>query len=352
MKTLFTFILCAMCLNAQAAIQWFSQQPEATTLLDSDIFAIERASPQGYRKIYATNIPQTILLLYGDNFSITTNGNTYTIYLTNNAGATAYYTNVYINSNYINVSFTTNLYVTVEQVYQSYVTNLTVVSNAYFFETNFVNYNITTNLSVISNAYFYQTNFVNYEIVTNLTVISNAYFYETNFVSYSYITNLTVVNTNVAFWTITTNLIVYSNAYFFETNFVNYSYTTNIIINKAYITEVYVNTGTFTNNAFFLTNAWAGATNTLPLWLASQDYLAFTPCSVTNISGVSNNVVEHVLLTITNAASTNITLYLPAQWRTGDGARSYVITNAGVGLLSVEYNPNGGRTNAIFRFVW
>jgi len=47
-----------------------------------------------------------------------------------------------------------------------------------------------------------------------------------------------------------------------------------------------------------------------------------------------------------------VTLYLPADVLTGDGARSYIVTNATVGMLSVQYNPNGGRTNAVFRLFY
>ena len=101
------------------------------------------------------------------------------------------------------------------------------------------------------------------------------------------------------------------------------------------------------------TNSWAGATNTLPMSLSWQRYTAWTPCSITGITGkgATGTYVDSTLLTITNASTTNITLYLAAGIRTGDGLGEYTISNATIGKLSVEYAPSP-ETNAVFRLFY
>lgn len=101
------------------------------------------------------------------------------------------------------------------------------------------------------------------------------------------------------------------------------------------------------------TNQWLGATNSVNMTNQWQKYMAYTPCSITGLvnQSVGGKVVNNVLVTITNAASTNITLYYEGAIRTGDGARSWVITNACEGKLSLEYDPNGS-TNAVFRMFY
>jgi len=333
--------LLAITLGANAAtIKWYSDMTDTTTMLSNDVVAVERASPQGYRSIRWG----TLQGLLGT--------------------STQAIQNIYITTQYVDYTFVTNFNGKQTFIQNSYITNLYAISNAYFYQTNFVNYEYVTNLFVTSNAYFYETNFANYNYTTNLFVESNAYFYETNFVNYSYTTNLTVESnayffeTNFVNNTYTTNLYVETNAYFYQTNFVAYEYVTNLtVVNQListnnYFTYVYNLATTVTNGIYFHTNSWAGPTNVLPMHLTSQDYLTWTPMEITGMTSLSNYVVENVLLTITNASDSNVTLYIPADVLTGDGARSYIVTNATVGMLSVQYNPNGGRTNAVFRLFY
>lgn len=112
--------------------------------------------------------------------------------------------------------------------------------------------------------------------------------------------------------------------------------------------------GTVTATAYKVyTNSWAGATNSIDLTYGWVKYLAYTPCSVTGLTGKGSTgkKVQNTLLTITNAASTNITLYYTGTIRTGDGARSWTITNACEGVLSLEFDPNDS-TNAVFRMFY
>lgn len=129
-------------------------------------------------------------------------------------------------------------------------------------------------------------------------------------------------------------------------------------INSTQITGTITNeidtTSTVTATAYKVyTNSWAGATNSIDLTYGWVKYLAYTPCSVTGLTGKGSTgkKVQNTLLTITNAASTNITLYYTGTVRTGDGARSWTITNACEGVLSLEFDPNDS-TNAVFRMFY
>lgn len=128
-----------------------------------------------------------------------------------------------------------------------------------------------------------------------------------------------------------------------------------ITAQRNYISLAYLDTnGVWAANAYqVFTNAWPGATNSVNMINQWQKYMAYTPCSITGLvnQSVGGKVVNNVLVTITNAASTNITLYYEGAIRTGDGARSWVITNACEGKLSLEYDPNGS-TNGVFRMFY
>lgn len=185
---------------------------------------------------YWTNIPQTLLNLYGSDFSITTNGNIYTLNLTNGTSET------------------------------------------------------TQNQWPLSS-------------ITNANNLTNWALLDTNTFTPSYTTNYTDKYVAKAFK-------VYTNLWDGPTNYVN------------------------------MTNQW-------------QKYVAYTPCSITGLlnRAIGGKAVDNVLITITNASSTNITWYYEGAIRTGDGARSWTITNACEGKLSLEYSPNDS-TNAVFRMFY
>lgn len=116
------------------------------------------------------------------------------------------------------------------------------------------------------------------------------------------------------------------------------------------ITSNYV-TLNVTNGINFSTNSWAGPTNTLDLSLEDQYFQAGTDCSIT---GVINKLADRrstVLLTITNSATTNITLRM-AGLTSGDGSRAFVVTNAAIGVVSISYSPVFGQTNFVERNFW
>lgn len=237
---------------------------------------------------------------------------------------------------HIDRSLTPGALVTVDNTFRLISTNTAFIYN--FYSSNF----FTTNLfaQFITNQYAYITNlYTSNAFITNLSVV-----YLTN--QYAYITNLYTSNF------FTTNLFAY-----FSTN--EYAYITNLWTSNAFITNItakkidvtIINAGDVivTNNIYFWTNSWAGPTNTIPLWLARQRYIASGPVSITGFTGKSNYVTEDVLLTISNSSGANITVDLPAGVTTGNGTNTYVITNATAGKLWIQYDPNG-ETNAVFRW--
>jgi len=195
------------------------------------------------------------------------------------------------NSTYVSNFFSTNLYTTNFFQQDSYVSN--------YFQTNFF---ITTNLSFTTNVFNITTNLIVEQI---FQVTSNAYFLETNFVNYEIVTNLTVI----------------SNAYF-----------TNITANRLTINETFV-TNNYYANAYPFDTAWAGPTNSVVFTNGSlQSYTTLVPCHITNVTGVSIGAAGNtVLLCLTNAASTNVLVYPPSDWKVGWGETTpWTLTNADI----------------------
>lgn len=264
--------------------------------------------------------------------------NAQVLYLTNDYTLT---TNIYATNAYI--VYLTNQYMNVFTVYATnawleYVTNNYLVTTNLWVTNQYVNY-FTNNYAYITNLYAtneYVNFFTNNWMVTTNLFVTNEYvnFFTNN---YAYITNLYATNTYLEYLTnnyqITTNLYV-TNAY--VQNFTNtYSYITNLTA----------------STILFPTNSWAGPTNDINLQLADQYYATWTPCSITGVTNKPTTASASVLLTITNKATTNITLQLPNGFTTGDGAKSYTITNATCDVISMRYSPVG-QTNAVFRAFW
>jgi len=242
------------------------------------------------------------------------------------------------------ISFTTNFFL--------YSTNLFYTS---VYLSNYFNTNVF-NDTYISN--FFQTNFVTTNIfapvtITNVTVqdtyVSN--YFQTNL----YVSNDTIVSN---FWV--------TNQYFFTTNFftTNQFFTTNyfyaitnvdfITVSNAYITNLTVKNQTVTNvtvidGLYNTPHAWSGPTNTLPLFSARQYYVTHTPIFITGYTGKSNTVTESVLLSITNAEATNVSMLIASGTQTGNWTNQYTISNASTAKIWFEYDPVFNDTNAVFR---
>lgn len=97
----------------------------------------------------------------------------------------------------------------------------------------------------------------------------------------------------------------------------------------------------YVNGIKYGTNLWLGPTNVIDLNLASQSYKTFTPISINGWSNVSPAFVGATVLTITNAATTNITMTLNTSITTDDGGRAYVVTNGTIRVFSLRLNPSG-----------
>ncbi len=212
-----------------------------------------------------------------------------------------------------------------------------------------VNVSITTNayISYLTNNYQYVTNqFVTFSFVTNLTAVNNSLTFITNNILYS--TNIFVTNASLTF--ITNNTFWSTNATI--NNITNQNTTVQNTFNvngKATLTVVNTLATTATNGFFVLTNSWSGGpTGTVDLSYSDQGYRTLTPLSITGFINTSNTVVESVVLSVTNAASTNILLTLPSGLRIPERTNQVAVSNASVGILSIRYHPAFG-TNGVYR---
>jgi hypothetical protein len=125
----------------------------------------------------------------------------------------------------------------------------------------------------------------------------------------------------------------------------NLTTNNNVWTGSNYFTQIYLG-----GNIRIATNTWAGPTNTLDLSYASQDYVTYTPMSITGLVNKVTGYVSGVSLNITNAASTNVNLYLPASITTDDGGRQYVVTNGTLRTFSLRQSPN--YTNNVTRTMF
>ena len=245
----------------------------------------------------------------------------------------------------------------------SQITQTFPVSNFYLYSTNLFFTNVTVQDFFTTNVYqntymsnFFLTNLITTNVfapvtITNVTVqdtfVSN--YFNTNIYNNSYVSNYFTTNS----YDFTTNF--YTTNVFYTTN---YFYTiTNvefITVSNAYITNLTVKNLSVTNiTAFegihFVPVPWSGPTNPLPLFSPRQYYATFTPISITGYTGKSNTVTESVLLTITNASTTNILATIAAGTMTGNYTNQYTISNASSGKFWFEYDPIVGDTNSVFR---
>ncbi len=192
-----------------------------------------------------------------------------------------------------------------------------------------VNVSITTNayISYLTNNYQYVTNqYVTFSFVTNLTSVNNLL---------TYITNNTFWSTNATINNITNQNTTVQNT--FNVN------------GKATLTVVNTLATTATNGFFVVTNGWSGApTGTVDLSFSDQGVRTLTPLSITGFINLSNTVVESVVLSVTNASTTNILITLPSGLRIPERTNQVAVSNASVGILSIRYHPAFG-TNGVFR---
>lgn len=294
----------------------------------------------------------------------TTNLFATTIDATTNINNYSFVTNLFATTvnNVTNISdftFTTNLFVT-----NLFATTVTAVTNfnTFNFSTNLFSTNIyTTNLfaTTVNNV----TNISQTDITTNLFVTNlfattvNAV---TNISQFSFLTNLYVTNLTVQNFNLTTNGFVLSYGGI-GTNETWVGPTTFVDTNKSGVIDILDADGTTiiagfdTNfNGFFgrgyavSTNSWSGATNAVDLTHADTYYVSYIPVSLTGVSGKLGAYSSGVSLSISNAASTNITIDF-ASFKTSDGTRSSVITNATIGEFWIKYSPVWVTTQLVAR---
>lgn len=278
-------------------------------------------------------------------------------------------------------NYTTNFYFT-------YLTNLFVdnsVSNYYM--TNLVYNNNISNYFTTNVAYYsYTTNEFFTNIVNNDTYVSNFWYtnwevfptYVSNYFWTNYYTTITNIVTNITTINFSTNIYItnllaryITNDYFYTTNIITknawitnlYStnlYSTNIYVKNVYVTEFSGLTNRFdrafvTNNIGYQTNLWAGPTNLVDVGQRRQRFVLAEAkdCSITNFSlSTDPDKAYSVVLQIRNVAGSNQKLYLDCPTTgTGDGARSYTLTNGTTTIVSIDFVP-AEETNFVIRTLW
>jgi len=93
----------------------------------------------------------------------------------------------------------------------------------------------------------------------------------------------------------------------------------------------------FSTGQLYATNPWAGPTNSITLGLTNHYYyIANTPCAVTGFV-YNTSVANTSVLTISNAAPTNITFTINSNPVQEDTSTTYTITNGFVIKCWMEY---------------
>ncbi len=296
---------------------------------------------------YVTNLFTNVQQITTNQFTYNTITNVNFMTVSN-----AYITNLFISQITTNfVLYSTNIYntdTTVSNYFTTNVFNNTYMSNFFltnqvFYVTNLylTNINVTNYLSYISNTFV--SNFFNTNIFVNNSYVSN--FYTTNYnplitVTSNYIYNVAWPLTNATLYGTTTFSPVSGSAAGRIGIFSAGVETISLAASNAAIAG-----GVF----WFKTNSWAGPTNNLPMNLEDQYYIATSDVSVTNLNNLPTaGYSSGVVLSITNSASTNITLRFPASIVIPERTASVTISNGSGGIFSIKYSPVRG-TNGVYR---
>lgn len=190
---------------------------------------------------------------------------------------------------------------------------------------------------------------VNVSITTNafISYLTNINQYVTNqYVSFSYTTNLYTVNNFLQF--ITNNFLYTTNFYSdYATNSYLTVQNTFNVSGKATLNVVNTLSTTATNGFFVVTNAFSGPTNTVDLSVEDQGYQTFTPFSVTGVINKSNNVVQTVIMSFTNGASTNVLGTLASGIVIPQRTNQVALSNNSMATLTLRYHAKFG-TNGVW----
>lgn len=312
--------------------------------------------------VFATNINVTNLTVLNEFHGKTTiTTNLYVDYITNNI---AYITNLFLTEQVTNYFlFSTNIY----QSYPTYVNN-SYVSN--YFQTNaFLDTYVSNYFN--TNIYNYATNL--YYFSTNLSVTN---FYLTdNYISNFFNTNIFVVDNTVSNFFATniyntinissnytyqydlnpTNLVMYGNTWMF-----GYADNPNPTLQiQGPLYSIFLDggtgdiglSGTVFASAFSLyEDSWPGPTNSVDMLTSDQYYVTYTPVSITGFTSFPTDPGQgwSGLITITNAASTNVLLTLPSGLRIPERTNQVTLSNASQSMLSIKWSHKSG-TNGVPR---
>ena len=261
----------------------------------------------------------------------------------------------------------TNILGTVASYTSNYVYGLT---NLWQEPDTYISNWFYTNVLVVANVSNYQATNVWISIYTSNLFATNLVAGDT-YVSNFYATNVTVAGDTYVSNFYATN--IYSPTLYVTTNYTTNLYVERLQAKTAYVTNIYITDGfgdnlSVTNlsvgigdfgrlqirgNSYYGMGGWPGPTNT---WdISAYNYWLHTNTSDTQITdwtnamAASSNSLEFAVLFFTNAASSNVTIRIPTNWATLDGAKSWTLTNGTRGVLSANKSPLW--SSAVFRWM-
>lgn len=213
------------------------------------------------------------------------------------------------------------------------ITHLDTTVSNWFFTNSVIIMGEQTNF-MITNIWNGITNWIGELISTN--DFGSNYFTTNIFYPGAITSNYNTTNITIHEWgdKIYRGPVTFTNVWIIGTNVVNILDITNILVAQGYALH---------------TNTWPGPTNLIDLRFGDLYYRTFTPLSITGLTNKVRDVfgmVLPVMLTITNASDSNVTLTLPAGMNIPQRTNSLTISNASQFMLSIRYHPLAG-TNAI-----
>jgi len=336
-KVLVLLALCAASFAAIAATVWYSSMPLAASLNGTDIIVVETAAPQGYKSATLSQLSTFVGGVW------TTDGNS--IYpvvshpvgifydISTNSGTSLPMSSTLFNSTNSDISAVASI----NPVKSGGVNGPTYSGNLSIYSQNGLNAaTINAQASSMTNqsrsSMLATTNGVDVWEMTYNGVFEGNGLLDRSMISAA------AISTDSTGRLIPTNSPTYTNI----------NLTTINVSGKATLSIVNTLSTAATNGFFVFTNTWANApTGTVDMSIEDQALRTYTPMSITGIINRSNIVTETVIMSITNASTTNCLLTLAAGISIPQRTNQVAVSNASVGTLTLRYHPAIG-TNAVF----
>ena len=348
-KISFLVAICMLCFSAIAATVWYSSMPHSTSIVGTDLFVLEKASPHGYSYVTMADI----VSYTGTNGIWTTDGNS--IYpvtthpvgifydISTNSGTSLPMSSSLFNSTDANISAVASI----NPVKSGGVLGPTYTGGLSLYSQNGANAaTINAQASSMTNrsraSMLATTNGVDAWELTYDGVFKGNGLLDRSMISAQ------AISTDATGRLIPTNSPTYTTINSTTVNSTTVNATTINVSGKATLSIVNTLSTAATNGFFVFTNTWSGSpTGTVDMSIEDQALRTFTPMSITGIINRSNIVTETVIMSITNASTTNCLLTLAAGISLPQRTNQVAVSNASVATLTLRYHPAIG-TNAVF----